>query len=135
VPIRQLLYLALVFLILLTALSLQPNISLASAPVQELDILQTGKGPVVNGLFGRFGPPPSVHCGVTLHCPAGSHAGLVQCCNECSKEMVDNSCNNYQCTNASYCVGSIKPTCCAAGCIQDYPPSCANCQRTGYCSQ
>lgn len=104
------------------------------APVQSLDIEQTSSGPVVNGLFGRFASsvqPLADKCGSQVGCGLGSHAGPNACCDEFSKSQTV-FCNNYGC-NGGTCVGSVKPTCCASGCIEDYPPSCVGCILNGYC--
>lgn len=102
-------------------------------PIEEVPLLQSTEGPVITGLFGRYGDTPLATCGSEVNCPPGSHVGPLACCNDNSKHITAPGCGPYFC-NYSYCGYTEKPTCCAGGCIQDYPPTCAGCERTGYCS-
>ena len=120
--------------VLFSALVLGPSVQSKPAPVQTVPLLQTAAGPVVSGPFGRFVTPvPDATCGTRVSCPQGSHAGVFACCNDNSKPITAPGCGIYFC-NYSFCGSTEKPTCCAGGCIMDYPPECVGCERTGVCT-
>jgi len=119
----------------LLAVGRQAQSALPVSPsIQPLEIEQTLNGPVISNLFGRFAlSAPLSGCPVNVGCPPGSHLPLGGgCCDEfaTTKPQV---CNINPGCNGSFCSGTPKDICCASGCIQDYPPACAGCQRTGYC--
>jgi hypothetical protein len=106
-----------------------------SPSIQPLEIQQTPNGPVISNLFGRFAlSAPLSGCPLNVGCPAGSHLPPGGgCCDEFA-HSVTQICNINPACNGSICAGTPKDICCASGCIQDYPPACAGCQRTGYCT-
>jgi hypothetical protein len=119
-----------------------PNVTdqdaLAATVTERLGIEGTAQGSVINGLFGRFdsgltplsgGCPPNVKCYVGSHLPGSGACG----CLEFTQSKPQVCAVNPSC-NGSFCFGTVKDTCCASYCIEDYPPECAGCQRVGYCS-
>src|ERR1700720_2715134 len=57
-----------------------------SAPVQRIEIRQTPDGPVIRGLFGRFGKAvPPGNCPPNASCPTGSQDQGHAMCNEMTK--------------------------------------------------
>lgn len=101
----------------------------AVTTVQALNIVHNSDGPIVRDFFGRFGPRPLVVCPVGVGCPIGSHKGAFPSCQVETKQHPLLCCE----CQASECADTDITKCCAEPCIQDYPPQCAACPRTGYC--
>jgi hypothetical protein len=102
------------------------------ASVQSLEIEDASARPIIHGLFGRFGSGLSSWCPSRVSCPLGSHAALVTCCQGFTRTFPQVCQNNPGC-NGSYCGDYQNASCCGGPCIQDSPPACAGCERTGFC--
>ncbi len=130
----------------------------SEASIEKLTVEEDLSGPVMHGLFDRFGQavassetcdgssssnwvsvrsagsaaPLHGGCSSAVTCPLGSHSTINTGCIEfsVSKSQI---CNINPSCNGSYCEGTARVSCCGEPCIQDAPPQCAGCQRTGSC--
>lgn len=125
--------------------------------IQRLEILQTPDGPIIQGLFDRFGtgvplqgaschnltgtvPNEQLDTVVPLHglcestvlCNQGTEKTPLTSCTEVSYTKGE-ICNVHPACPSSYCAGTVKVSCCGEPCRQIYPPECVGCDSTGSC--